>query len=52
MSMLSNYFFDRVMLAYIHDPAVYITKLLEPKQAGSMGGVIEGIALMGCQLSI
>jgi len=31
--------------AYIHDTAVDIPKLLEPEEAGSVGGIIECEAL-------
>ena len=36
---------SKVILAYVHDPAVDVTKLLEAEQSCSMGRVIECEAL-------
>jgi hypothetical protein len=33
------------MQTYIHDPAVDVSRLLEAKQPGAVGGVIESEAL-------
>lgn len=32
---------------YVHDPAVDVAELLEPKEAGAMGAVVEDEALFG-----
>lgn len=37
------------MLTDVHDAAVNVTKLLETKESGALGRVIEDIALKHCQ---